>query len=93
MMEYISREAALDRFTYEHGELIPEVGDHGEWNEIWVRDVKAVLRSLPAADVVQVVRCRECAHKGRTGNNVVFCENFERDMMPDDFCSCGEKAN
>lgn len=43
-------------------------------------------------DVAPVVRCRECIHKGETGENIVFCEYFERDMMPDDFCSCGERS-
>lgn len=49
------------------------------------------IRKLPAADVVPVVRCRDCKHKGKPGKNIIFCENFERDMMPDDFCSCGER--
>lgn len=62
MNDYIKRSDALDRFTYEHGELIPEILKHGELNEISVRDIKSVLRSLPAADVVEVVRCRECAY-------------------------------
>lgn len=46
---------------------------------------------IPAADVAPVVRCRECIHKGKEGENIVFCDNFERDMMPDDFCSAGER--
>lgn len=35
--------------------------------------------------------CRECIHRSRPGENIVFCENFERDMMPDDFCSYGAR--
>lgn len=49
------------------------------------------IEHLPAADVAPVVRCCECVHKGKEGENIVFCENFERDMMPDDFCSAGER--
>lgn len=92
MNDYIKRSDALDRFTYEHGELIPEILKHGELNEISVRDIKSVLRSLPAADVVEVVRCRECAYATRPGGNIVYCDNFERDMMPDDYCSAGYRA-
>lgn len=55
MDDYIKRSDALDAFTYEQGDRIPEVGSHGEQNEIWVRDVKAKLRSIRAADVVPVV--------------------------------------
>ncbi len=32
-------------------------------------------------------RCRECANACNPGENIVTCEIFERDMMPDDFCS------
>lgn len=46
----------------------------------------------PAADVVEVVRCRECAYATRPGDNIVHCYNFERDMMPDDYCSVGYRA-
>ena len=42
-------------------------------------------------DVVPVVRCRECIYATRPGDNIVYCDNFERDMMPDDYCSVGEK--
>lgn len=34
-----------------------------------------------------VGRCRECASACNPGKNIVTCEIFERDMMPDDFCS------
>lgn len=42
-------------------------------------------------DVVPVVRCRECIYKGRVGDEIIFCNNFERDMMLDDFCSLSER--
>jgi hypothetical protein len=47
--------------------------------------------SLPTIDAVPVVRCRECIYATRPGDNLVYCDNFERDMMPDDFCSVGER--
>ena len=34
-----------------------------------------------------VGRCGECANACNPGENIVTCEIFERDMMPDDFCS------
>ena len=54
--------------------------------------IKSVLSGLKAADVVEVVRCRECAYTTRPGDNIVYCDNFERDMMPDDYCSVGYRA-
>ena len=52
------------------------------WNEVY---------DLPIVDAVPVVRCRECIYCARQGDNIVFCDNFERDMMPDDYCSVGER--
>lgn len=50
-----------------------------------------IVASIQAADVVvvPVVRCRECAYATRPGDNIIYCDNFERDMMPDDYCSVG----
>lgn len=49
------------------------------------------IKDSPTIDAVPVVRCRECIYCGWQGDNLVHCENFERDMMPDDYCSVGEK--
>lgn len=48
------------------------------------------LINFPAEDAAQVVRCCKCIHRDDKGENIVFCKNFNRDMMPDDFCSVGE---
>lgn len=45
----------------------------------------------PTIDAVPVVRCRECIYCSWQGDNLVYCDNFERDMMPDDYCSVGER--
>lgn len=37
-----------------------------------------------------VGRCKDCINATNPGSNIVFCDYFERDMMPDDFCSCFE---
>lgn len=49
------------------------------------------LSFLPAADVAPVVRCRECIYRKNERKDILFCDNFERDMLPDDFCSVGER--
>lgn len=55
MADYIERNQALDRFTYENGDMIPETLETGAENTVSIKTVKAVLRSLPAADVAPVV--------------------------------------
>lgn len=37
-----------------------------------------------------VGRCGECANAYDVGDNLVRCDIFDRDMMPNDFCSCFE---
>ena len=52
-----------------------------------------VIKRLPAADVAEVVRCKDCKHKLRTvANGVVICREKHGMVRPslDDFCSYGE---
>ena len=49
------------------------------------------IDNAPTISAVPVVRCRECIYCARQGDNLVYCDNFERDMMPDDYCSVGER--
>lgn len=81
--EYISRKVVMEML--ENAQIISDGENCGYCTE----DID--ISSIPAADVAPVVRCCECVHKGKEGENIVFCENFERDMMPDDFCSAGER--
>lgn len=98
-MEYISKEAAINvaKHAWNEWNLAMAAADgKREINLVYKRQelckaVESVFSSVPAADVAPVVRCYECIHKGKKGENIVFCENFERDMMPDDFCSVGER--
>ena len=55
------------------------------------RNFLNLICDAPTIDAVPVVRCRECIYATRPGDNIVHCDNFERDMMPDDFCSVGER--
>lgn len=49
------------------------------------------IQAHPAADVAPVVRCHECIYRKNERKDILFCDNFERDMLPDDFCSVGER--
>jgi hypothetical protein len=56
-------------------------------------DAEISIRSIPAADVATVVRCRDCVYKSQIGKSVLFCTIFERNMTPDDFCSMGARMD
>ena len=48
-----------------------------------------VIRSIPTADVVEVVRCKDCAHKG-----AAFCMAGDFPLTKEnenDYCSYGER--
>lgn len=79
------------------GELIDFVKDsYGGGNEentcIWYRDLIDFIQSAPAADVVPVVRCKECKHYLYQGINAGWvCMKNAFGMGKDDFCSYGER--
>ncbi len=81
--EYISREAALKDFEASN--------DH---NPNWTpQRVKTLLLRQPAADVAEVVRCKDCKHKVRTdANGIVICSEEHGMYCPteSDSCSYGE---
>ena len=52
------------------------------------------IECVPTADVVEVVRCKDCKHYEIGKSYTPYCNNvmnlFE-EMKPTDFCSYGEK--
>lgn len=49
--------------------------------------VTAVLNKWNTRPAPPVGRCRECGNACDVGDNLLRCDIFDRDMMPDDFCS------
>ena len=80
MSDYISREDAVD-------ELQVKVF-HNLTDEYY--GTMQVLTELPAADVVPVVRCKEC--KFRENDDFCTGRGFPYQLVPDDgFCDKGER--
>ena len=78
--EYISREAALTALQ-----------DSDLFNTT-ERQLRAI-RELPAADVAEVVRCRDCKYivdATINANGFLICDISDMEITPDDFCSYGE---
>lgn len=62
--------------------------------------IESFVKSRPAADVVEVVRCKDCAHVNVEVRDYamylpkqceLYCELDELPVKPDDFCSYGER--
>ena len=50
-----------------------------------------IVASPPAADVVQVLRCKDCKDWGPGTGDVSICWETYEPMPPDGFCSIGER--
>lgn len=77
--EYIRRAEALEITTR-------TCGDYAE--------AFAEIRKLPAADVAEVVRCRDCKNLVNTtinANCFLICDISDMEIAPEDFCSHGER--
>ena len=83
MKEYIERAAAMDAIL---GLTIadPAVAQYAD-------AVCYHLQNLPAADVVEVVRCGECRHA--EDSLVLWCTEHEQAVSRLDFCSHGARMN
>lgn len=67
------------------GELL--VGNNAEW-------AKEILLRMPTADVVEVVRCKDCRHFEYSQINnrgLRICQASKMDITENDFCSYGER--
>lgn len=107
MAEYIERQLAENELGKSMPRLETPDGRGERDYEIEIAqtafvDAIVVIQRLPAADVVPVVRCRDCRHykEHRTkkyGNLICKCTrmgkyDMDYPVKPDDFCSYGEKS-
>lgn len=57
-------------------------------------DVVSLIENTPAADVAPVVRCKDCKYLVNAtvnSNGFLICHVSDMEIMPDDFCSYGER--
>lgn len=84
MKEYIER-AAVEAML-ENAQIITD----GEYCGYCTEDVN--LNSIPAADVVEVVRCDHCGRRYEE-NGEYFCSRTDMPCADDDFCSHGARMD
>lgn len=96
MAEYIERDAVISD--------LEAAEKHGGMGMIIANTLKQYVKRVPAADVVEVVRCQNCAysHKGCDSDMTkeIWCTYWQKtegkawNMMHfDDFCSHGAKMD
>ena len=87
MAEYIEREAVVKKIR-EWFWSAP--GVHPKLD----RDTaEEIMFAIPAADVVEAVRCRDCASCEWKSERSTYgwCKEYCVSVMQDEFCSCGVK--
>ena len=93
MDEYIKREALEVALNHRLNFLMAENGEYDHYTSGFDEAVTRV-ENFPAADVVPVVRCKDCRLRGREDCAMFYrCECGEQHTWEtdDDFCSYGEK--
>lgn len=89
MAEYIVRENAINEFAIRSSFYDAEWGN----KRFTPDDVEEILQSIPAADVVEVVRCKECVHHYYAVDCAGRCKLRIGDaLLDEDYCSRAEAA-
>lgn len=93
MTEYIKREAAIKAIEKADYTLI--ANDADDCKADYLREI---IESVPTADVVPVVRCKDCIHYDLGVCLKIYSDgNAQKDSWqsrnPNDFCSYGERKD
>ena len=84
MSDYIKREDAMKTLADEYDECE------------FKRYAEGLFKDIPSADVVPVVRCKDCKCWTEWANGTGSCNRFTLDWIgtdADDFCSIGERKD
>ncbi len=96
MAEYIERSAVFEQFDNADADVC-ETDDFGGVDYgFGMKNIKELINAIPAADVAEVVRCKDCKHYDlgvclkiyQDGN--LHSEAWQS-RKPEDFCSYGER--
>lgn len=101
MGEYIEREALITLTVEKLQDIQNEAYDLGyqsclrykglKWTEAEELQRYREANKAPSADVVEVVRCKDCEYRMNSTKMVVHCALSGIQVDEDDFCSCGER--
>lgn len=97
--EYIEREAVQKIIDYIRDKYCTYYNRGCKTTQFWwdtIRYFEKRIRALPAADVVEVVRCKDCKHAIIVDDvfheDEVACSLLSQDVECDNYCMYGEKG-
>lgn len=88
MNDYISRDDLLELYTFDDSVL-------NETGVVPLPVIRQNIMDMPAADVVDVVRCRDCVYGFALQScpGVLYCRVTAEATPPDGFCHNGGRSN
>ena len=97
MSRYIDADALL-KSAVSQFKCVPSVGViyFGNGEEIFEgEDLQDFIKAQPTADVVEVVRCRDCKYSEVDENENLWCAFYNEKIreMPNGYCWHGERSN
>lgn len=88
MAEYIKRSAVFEQFDNADADVC-ETDDFGGVDYgFGMKNIKELINAIPAADVVEVVRCKDCYQSVVIGN-VLHCTYWSKDTDENGDCHEG----
>ena len=88
MAEYIKRTAVFEQFDNADADVC-ETDDFGGVDYgFGMKNIKELINAIPAADVVEVVRCKDCYQSVVIGN-VLHCTYWGKDTDENGYCHEG----
>lgn len=88
MAEYIERTAVFEQFDNADADVC-ETDDFGGVDYgFGMKNIKELINSIPAADVVEVVRCKDCYQSVVIGD-VLHCTYWGKDTGENGYCHEG----
>lgn len=96
MAEHIERDSLMEKVKAIHKAVDTSAinNDYNTGFHSATSQIMGMIDSLPAADVVEVVRCKDCikcVHDKIFGHYWCNRMNSTYKVKPDDFCSYGER--
>ena len=95
--EHIEREAVVkeleEHLSYESPSFTKE---QNECIDTGLKIARRIVKALPAADVVEVVRCKDCVYFEEDyvyAEGFVLCPAIGMEVTDMDFCSYGERRD
>lgn len=93
MAEYIKREALMALLEERIEYLFKENGDYDHYTNGFDEAFGKVEDFPVAADVVEVVRCKDCKYYEPCEGGKDYCCWYESGVGENDFCSYGERRD